>query len=109
MLTQWYVILSVVLFSIGVMGVLTRRNAIVVLLCIQLMLGASALLLTAFSKMHLSHAHVFSGEQASQGQIFVLFIIVIAAIQVVTGLTIILSFYKKTHSLDINFLNRLKN
>ncbi|HRP45501.1 MAG TPA: NADH-quinone oxidoreductase subunit NuoK, partial [Ginsengibacter sp.] len=109
MLTHYYVALAFLLFSIGVMGVLTRRNALVVLLCIELMMSAGILLLVVYSKMHLTHANSFSGAQASQGQIFALFAIVAAAVIGVTGIAVIFAFFRKTRSVDINFLNRLKN
>jgi len=84
---QYYIILCLTLFSIGVVGVLTRRNAIIVFMCIELMLNAVNLLLVAFSKMY----HGAALQSAS------------------VGLAIIVMMYRNTHSVDINFLNRLKN
>ncbi len=91
------------------MGVLTRRNAIIVFMCIELMLNAVNLLLVAFSKM--PHP-VLSGVQPNtgiDGQLFVFFIMVVAAAEVSVGLAIIVMMYRNTHSTDINFLNRLKH
>lgn len=109
---QYYIYLCLTLFTIGIIGVLTRRNAIIVFMCVELMLNAVNLLLVAFSKMH----HVTgvaiegAGSQAGiEGQLFVFFIMVVAAAEVSVGLAIIVMMYRNTHSVDINFLNRLKN
>ncbi len=106
---KWYIFLSVVLFCIGVIGALTRRNAIIVFMCIELMLNSVNLLLVAFSKMHLGMAAAQIPGLASDAQIFVFFIMVVAAAEVSVGLAIIVMMYRNTHSVDINFLNRLKN
>ncbi|NCI47451.1 NADH-quinone oxidoreductase subunit NuoK [Sediminibacterium soli] len=108
---QYYIYLCLVLFSIGIIGVLTRRNAIIVFMCVELMLNAVNLLLVAFSKMH--HAAALTLNPAAttgiEGQLFVFFIMVVAAAEVSVGLAIIVMLYRNTHSVDINFLNRLKN
>jgi NADH-quinone oxidoreductase subunit K len=108
---HYYIFLAIALFSIGVTGVLTRRNAIIVFMCIELMLNAVNLLLVAFSKMH--YATAVKGNPAAStgidGQIFVFFIMVVAAAEVSVGLAIIVMMYRNVHSVDINFLNRLKN
>ena len=106
-----YLYLSAILFTIGAIGVVVRRNAIVVFMCIELMLNAVNLLLVAFSKMYhgaalQSAANTTAGIDA---QIFVFFIMVVAAAEVSVGLAIIVMMYRNTHSVDINFLNRLKN
>lgn len=104
-----YIILSLVLFSIGITGVLVRRNAIIVFMCIELMLNAVNLLLVAFSKMHaLSPVTKASPTFVSDAQVFVFFIMVVAAAEVTVGLAIIVMLYRNTRSVDINFLNRLK-
>ncbi|RYG45555.1 MAG: NADH-quinone oxidoreductase subunit NuoK [Chitinophagaceae bacterium] len=104
-----YIILSLVLFGIGATGVLVRRNAIIVFMCIELMLNAVNLLLVAFSKMHaLSPVAKASPTFVSDAQVFVFFIMVVAAAEVTVGLSIIVMLYRNTHSVDINFLNRLK-
>jgi NADH-quinone oxidoreductase subunit K len=108
---QYYITLSIVLFCIGIVGVLTRRNAIIIFMCIELMLNAVNLLLVAFSKMHAAGA---VGPKANamagvDGQLFVFFIMVVAAAEVSVGLSIIVMMYRNTHSVDVNFLNRLKN
>ena len=108
---QYYIILCLTLFSIGVVGVLTRRNAIIVFMCIELMLNAVNLLLVAFSKMNYGAAKLISATTTAgiDAQIFVFFIMVVAAAEVSIGLAIIVMMYRNTHSIDINFLNRLKN
>ncbi|MCW3078744.1 NADH-quinone oxidoreductase subunit NuoK [Segetibacter sp.] len=107
----YYIVLSIVLFCIGVVGVLTRRNAIIIFMCVELMLNAVNLLLVAFSKMH--NGVAMAKDPAStvgiDGQLFVFFIMVVAAAEVCVGLSIIVMVYRNTHSVDVNFLNRLKN
>lgn len=106
-----YILLAVALFCIGIVGVLTRRNAIIIFMCVELMLNAVNLLLVAFSKMH--HLAALKGDAASvagtDGQLFVFFIMVVAAAEVSVGLAIIVMMYRNIHSVDINFLNRLKH
>lgn len=96
---QYYLYLSLALFSIGIMGVLMRRNAIIILMCVELMLNAVNLLLVSFSNMY----------QDNAAQLFVFFIMVVAAAEVSVGLAIIVLMYRKVQSIDINILNRLKN
>jgi len=96
---KYYLFLSFALFAIGIMGVLMRRNAIIVFMCIELMLNSVNLLMVAFSKMF--------GQ--ADAQIFVFFIMVVAAAEVSVGLAIIVMMYRKVHSVDINILNRLKH
>lgn len=102
---QYYIFLSIALFCIGVMGVLMRRNAIIIFMCVELMLNAVNLLLVAFSKMWADAGRV----EAASAQIFVFFIMVVAAAEVAVGLAIIVMVYRNTHAVDINILNRLKN
>jgi len=105
---KWYLFLSIALFCIGVVGALTRRNSIIVFMCIELMLNSVNLLLVAFSKMHLGGA-MPNVASAINAQIFVFFIMIVAAAEVSVGLAIIVMMYRNTKSIDINFLNRLKN
>jgi NADH-quinone oxidoreductase subunit K len=108
---NYYILLSVALFSIGIVGVLTRRNAIIIFMCIEIMLNAVNLLLVAFSKMH--HLRALAADRATtigtDAQLFVFFIMVVAAAEVTVGLAIIVMLYRNIHSVDINFLNRLKH
>jgi NADH-quinone oxidoreductase subunit K len=96
---QHYIYLSLILFTIGIVGALMRRNSIIVLMCIELMLNAANLLLAAFSAYH--------GDAA--GQVFVFFIMVVAAAEVAVGLAILVMMKRNNHSLDINLLNRLSD
>lgn len=94
----YYIWLSTALFAIGVLGVLYRRNAIVIFMCIELMLNAVNILMVAFSQQ--------MGDAA--GQVFVFFIMAVAAAEVAVGLAILITMYRQTKSTDINVLNRLK-
>jgi NADH-quinone oxidoreductase subunit K len=93
-----YILLCSIIFSIGVMGVLLRRNAIIIFMSIELMLNSVNLLLTAFS--------VYHGD--ASGQVFVFFVMALAAAEVAVGLAIIVMIYRNTNSVDTNVLNRLK-
>ena len=102
---NYYLFVALALFCIGVIGVLTRRNAIVIFMCVELMLNAVNLLLVAFSKL----PHAASLSDGTDAQLFVFFIMVVAAAEVSIGLAIIVMLFRNTHSVDVNFLNRLKN
>ena len=106
---NYYIFLSIALFTIGIIGVLTRRNAIIIFMCIELMLNAVNLLLVAFSKMHHLKNVAADATAGTDGQLFVFFIMVVAAAEVCVGLAIIVMLYRNTHSVEINFLNRLKH
>jgi NADH-quinone oxidoreductase subunit K len=93
-----YVIVSVILFCIGVLGVLTRRNAIIMFMCIELMLNAVNLLMVGFSQLW--------GD--GKAQVFVFFIMTVAAAEVAVGLAILMMIYRNQHSTDIDVLNRMK-
>lgn len=95
---DWYLLLSTILFSIGVMGVLFRRNAIIIFMSIELMLNAVNLLLVAFSAYH----------NDAKGQVFVFFTMAVAAAEIAVGLAILVVVYRNTKSTDIDVLNRLK-
>jgi NADH-quinone oxidoreductase subunit K len=95
---NWYILLSTFLFCIGIMGVLFRRNAIIILMCIELMLNSVNLLLVSFSS--------YKGN--SDGQVFVFFIMVVAAAEVAVGLALLMSIYRNIGSTDIDVLNKLK-
>jgi NADH-quinone oxidoreductase subunit K len=93
-----YLILSALLFTIGTVGVLVRRNAIVVFMCIELMLNAANLTLVTFSRMNGS----------LDGQIMAFFVMVVAAAEVVVGLAIILSIFRTRRSASVDDVNLLK-
>jgi|SRR5688572_23422331 len=95
---NYYLMLSVMLFTIGVLGVLFRRNTIIIFMCIELMLNAVNLLLVAFSVMH----------DDPGGQVMVFFIMAVAAAEVAVGLAILVMIFRNVGGVDINLLNKLK-
>jgi NADH-quinone oxidoreductase subunit K len=98
MSANYYLYLSAVLFTIGSVGVLTRRNAIVVFMCIELMLNAVNLTLVTFSRIN--------GQL--DGQIIAFFVMVVAAAEVVIGLAIIMSIFRARRSASVDDANLLK-
>src|SRR3982750_2060541 len=98
---NYYIFLSITLFVIGIIGVLTRRNAIIIFMCIELMLNAVNLLLVAFSKMHHLAGARYNPDAGANGQLFVFFIMVVAAAEVAVGLSIIVMLFRNTHSVDV--------
>jgi NADH-quinone oxidoreductase subunit K len=95
---QYYLFLACALFVIGIIGVLSRRNALIIFMSVELMLNAVNLLLTVFS--------TYRSDPA--GQIFVFFIMAVAAAEVTVGLAIIVMIYRNKRTIDINLLNKLK-
>jgi NADH-quinone oxidoreductase subunit K len=93
-----YMVLSFLLFSIGMVGALVRRNIIIVIMCLELMLNSVNLLLVAFSAYHSDPG----------GQVMVFFIMLVAAAEVTVGLAILVLLKRNTDGVDINQLNRLK-
>ena len=93
-----YLILSAIIFSIGTIGVLTRKNAIVIFMCVEMMLNAVNLTLVAFSK--------YLGN--IDGQVFVFFIMTVAAAEAAVGLALMIAFYKNRESIDIEDMNVMK-
>jgi len=93
-----FLVLSAVLFSIGAVGVLVRRNAIVVFMCVELMLNATNLALVTFSRVH--------GQL--DGQIAAFFVMVVAAAEVVVGLAIIVSIFRTRRSASVDDASLLK-
>ncbi|OGS42202.1 MAG: NADH-quinone oxidoreductase subunit K [Euryarchaeota archaeon RBG_16_62_10] len=103
---EYWIIFSSLLFAIGAYGVLTRKNAIVVLMSIEVMLNAANINLVAFSSYH-SALHPSTGPDAS-GQVFALFSIAIAAAEVAVGLAILLSVYRRYQTIDVDKINILR-
>ncbi|WP_243348890.1 NADH-quinone oxidoreductase subunit NuoK [Parabacteroides sp. FAFU027] len=95
---SYYIVFCMALFAIGVIGVLVKRSALVIFMSIELMLNAANLLLAAFA--------AYRNDAA--GQIFVFFIMVVAAAEVAVGLALLVTVYRNTKTIDINVLNRLK-
>jgi NADH-quinone oxidoreductase subunit K len=94
----WYLAVSAIVFCIGAGGVLTRRNPLVVLLCLELMLNGANLALVAFARM-------WGGED---GQIFALIVMVIAACEVTVGLGLIVAIYRRRLPVDVDALGELQ-
>ena len=93
----WFVVLAAFIFCIGAAGVLTRRNPLVVLLCLELMLNGANLALVAFARM-------WGGES---GQIFALIVMVVAACEVTVGLGLIVAIYRRRLPVDVDELSEL--
>ena len=98
MTLSWYLVLAAILFTIGAMGVLIRRNAIVLFMCVELMLNASNLALVTFSRIN----------GTLDGQIMAFFVMVVAAAEVVVGLAIIMSIFRTRRSASVDDANLLK-
>jgi len=95
---SYYLLLSAILFAIGVTGVLTRRNAIVIFMCIELMLNAVNLAFVAFAKQ------LGQGD----GQVFVFFVMAVAAAEVAVGLAIIIALFRNREAVDVGEVNLLQ-
>ncbi len=93
-----YIWLSIILFSIGAMGVLTRRNAIVIFMSIEMMLNAGNLLFVAFARQHAD----------LDGQVLVFFVITVAAAEVAVGLALIVTIFRSRKSINIDEINLMK-
>jgi NADH-quinone oxidoreductase subunit K len=94
----WYIILSAALFTLGVLGVLIRRNAIVVFMSVELMLNAANLALVAFARERLS----------IDGQVLVFFVITVAAAEVAVGLALLVAIFRTKNTADVDEVSTLK-
>jgi NAD(P)H-quinone oxidoreductase subunit 4L len=97
---EHYLILAAILFSIGLYGALTKRNAIVILMCIELMLNAVNIAMVAFSR--------YIVPLQLTGQVFVIFIMVVAAAEVAVGLAIIIAIYRHRETIDATKIDLMK-
>ncbi|UYN88884.1 MAG: NADH-quinone oxidoreductase subunit NuoK [Anaerolineales bacterium] len=95
---SYYFALSAILFSLGALGVLIRRNAIIIFMSVELMLNAANLLFVAFARAH----------GALSGQVFVFFVIAVAAAEVAVGLALIVVIFRNRKSIDIDEMSNLK-
>jgi NADH:ubiquinone oxidoreductase subunit K len=95
---EWYLVVSALVFCIGLGGILTRRNPLVILLCLELMLNAGNLALVAFAR----------GQGNQQGQIFALIVMVVAACEVAVGLGLIVAIYRRRLPIDVDELRELQ-
>ena len=94
----WYLAVSAIIFTIGAAGVMTRRNPLVVLLCLELMLNAANLALVAFARAY--------GDMG--GQIFALMVMVVAACEVAVGLGLVVAIYRRRLPIDVDELRELQ-
>lgn len=95
---SYYFALSAILFTLGALGVLIRRNAIIIFMSVELMLNAANLLFVAFARVY----------EALNGQIYVFFVIAVAAAEVAVGLALIVAIFRTKQSIDIDELSSLK-
>ena len=97
---EHYLILAAVLFTIGLYGALTKRNAVIILMCIELMLNAVNITMVAFSR--------YIVPEMLTGQVFAIFVMVVAAAEVAVGLAIILAIYRGFETIDASKINLMK-
>ena len=97
---EHYLIIAAILFVIGLYGALTRRNAVIILMCIELMLNAVNITMVAFSR--------YVVPELLTGQVFAIFVMVVAAAEVAVGLAIILAIYRGFVSIDTKDINLMK-
>ncbi|MBI2908878.1 MAG: NADH-quinone oxidoreductase subunit NuoK [Chloroflexi bacterium] len=100
MTLQHYLVLSAILFCIGLYGVLVKRNAVVVLMCIEIMLNGVNIAMVAFSR--------YIVPTALTGQVFAIFIMTVAAAEVAVGLAIVIAIYRSRQSVDVADINLMK-
>jgi len=98
MALSWYLVLSALIFCIGAGGVLTRRNPLVILLCLELMLNAANLALVTFARMH--------GN--ADGQVFALIVMAVAACEVAVGLGLIVAIFRRRLPIDVDEMKELQ-
>jgi len=95
---QYYLGLSVILFTLGALGVLIRRNAIIIFMSVELMLNAANLAFVAYARLH----------ESLDGQVFVFFVMAVAAAEVAVGLALIVAIFRSKHSIDVDQMSNLK-
>jgi NADH-quinone oxidoreductase subunit K len=95
---EYYLGLSAILFTIGAVGVLIRRNPIVIFMSVELMLNSANLVFVAFARLH----------NELNGQIFVFFVMTVAAAEVAVGLALIVAIFRTKHNIDVDQMNTLK-
>ena len=95
---EWYIVLSIILFSIGTLGVLTRRNALIIFMSIELMLNAANLLFVAFARHYAD----------LDGQVWVFFTMTVAAAEVAVGLALAVSIFRNRESINIDEIRLMK-
>lgn len=95
--TQYFISLSAILFTIGILGVLIRRNAIIIFMSVELMLNSANLAFITFARMY----------QSLDGQVFVFFVMAVAAAEVAVGLALIVAIFRNKQSIDVDQINSL--
>jgi len=100
-------ILAAILFSVGAAGFFLRRNVIVVLMCVELMLNAANLTLLAASRMH--SLGPFSSGASLEGPLFAIFVIVVAAVEAAVGLALVIALYRNLQTVDLEDVAELKD
>jgi NADH-quinone oxidoreductase subunit K len=106
--TLHYLVLAAALFLLGVIGVLTRRNVIIILMSIELILNAVNLNLVALSRYWQGHAGPLGGPGALHGQVFAIFVITDAAAEAAVGLGILIAFFRNKETVNMDEVNLLK-
>jgi NADH-quinone oxidoreductase subunit K len=96
--TEWFIMVSMILFLLGTMGILLRRNAILMFMSVELMLNAANLALVAFAQRW----------NNADGHLFVFFVITVAAAEVAIGLALIVAIYRTKHSINIDQMNQME-
>jgi NADH:ubiquinone oxidoreductase subunit K len=99
---EHYLVLSSILFCIGLYGALVKRNTVVILMCIEIMLNAVNITLVAFSR------YLASGTVVLSGQVFVIFVMVVAAAEAAVGLALIVSIYRSRRTVDATEIDLMK-
>ena len=95
---QYFIGLSAILFTIGILGVLIRRNAIIIFMSVELMLNSANLAFITFARMY----------QSLDGQVFVFFVMAVAAAEVAVGLALIVAIFRNKQSIDVDQINSLR-
>jgi NADH-quinone oxidoreductase subunit K len=95
---SWYLAISVILFTMGALGVLVRRNPLIIFMSVELMLNAANLAFVAFARSF----------GVLTGQIFVFFVMTVSAAEVAVGLALIIIIFRSKHSIDVDLMNSLK-
>ncbi|MBI4732077.1 MAG: NADH-quinone oxidoreductase subunit NuoK [Chloroflexi bacterium] len=100
----YYLVLSAILFTMGALGVLIRRNALIIFMSVELMLNAANLAFVAFARSF----ELTTGQPVFTGQLFVFFVIAVAAAEVAVGLALIVAIFRTKHSIDVDQMSSLK-
>jgi NADH-quinone oxidoreductase subunit K len=99
-----YLAISAILFTMGALGVLIRRNAIIIFMSVELMLNSANLAFVAFARSF----ELSSGQPVFTGQLFVFFVMTVAAAEVAVGLALIVAIFRSKHSIDVDQMSSLK-